>query len=667
MCGIAGIATKRESESANIAENIYLLSNAIKHRGLNDEGYTFFNESSLCAGGENTPVSVWNYNTSYKPTLYIRQTKESFRLALAHRRLSIVDLTPNGHQPMCSSNGKLWITYNGEIYNFRELRKELETKGHKFSTQTDTEVLLYAYLAWGTEMLSRLNGMWAFVIYDKEKNKLFGSRDRFGVKPLYYSLDNAKFLFASEIKALLSYPTIPKIINHEAAFDYLATGLSEKSPESLFKGIQELQPAHLFELNLSTFQFTLKKYYELNTTYQWEDFNPRKYAAYTDEIQHLVIDSIRTRLTMEVPMGSTLSGGIDSTSILSCTGKLYKENIFKPLNNEFFLFTSSFNESSQDETHWAELAYTENKEFTIWNKDYPTGKNIASGLEELIAMQDIPFFSLSVYSHFQLMKLARLKGIKVLLDGQGGDELMAGYNIHFSIYLKELIKNNAFKELTNNLSFNGKNSFSIKKSDLKFFIKNTLIGLSKNNSIRRYQLHLTNKYHFKKDFSNLYPEKIKSIFTRYDQGLNGFLKEQFTGPDLKTLLRICDRNSMAQSIENRTPFADDINLIEKIFSIPSVYKIKNNHSKTLLRDSMNGIIPEKIRNRTDKIGFATPEYKWFKANEEYFLDHFNGSDEFVNYSKIKENWNSYNSIMKSDISRLWRITNFLIWRKIYNL
>jgi asparagine synthase (glutamine-hydrolysing) len=668
MCGIAGIASNKESASINIVENIYLLSDAIKHRGMNDEGYVFFNEhSSSCIGGENTPDIVWNYGSSYKPTQNIRQLKDPFFLALAHRRLSIVDLTPGGHQPMCSSNGELWITYNGEIYNFREIRRDLENKGHKFSTQTDTEVLLYAYIEWGTEMLSRLNGMWAFVIYDKSKKKLFGSRDRFGVKPMYYSLDKDKFLFASEIKSILAYPKTTRIINKEAAFDYLATGFSEKEPESFFKGIQELAPSHFFEFDLCSFQLTLKKYYELKTNNSNEKFNSEKYISNTKEVRNLIIGSVKTRLTSEVSIGSTLSGGLDSSTILSSIGRFYKEEGFRPLNDTLHLFTSSFPDSDEDETHWAELVYKENKEYTKWNKDIPSVRDIPSEIEKLVAIQDIPFYSLSAYSHYHLMKKVKEEGVKVLLDGQGGDELMAGYNIHFSIYLKELIKTNSIEELYKNLSFKGGNSFSIKNSDLLFLLKNTLIGFSKNKMINRYQTQLTNKYFFKEDFSNLYPEKINALFSRNDKGLNDFLKEQFTGPDLKTLLRVCDRNAMAYSIENRTPFADDISLIEKLFSIPSVYKIRNNLSKSLLRDSMAGIIPDKIKNRTDKIGFATPEYKWFKSNEEYFLDHFNGSDEFINYSKIKENWSSYDSILKTDISRLWRITNFLLWRKVYNV
>ena len=222
MCGIAGIVSK-----TGIIEPFWIrkMLETLKHRGPDDEGYIFATQGKICiAGGDGTPLEVWKYKVDYAPSIHINSVRNSWKLALGHRRLSILDLSPLGHQPMSYDNGRLWIIFNGEIYNYIEIRNELRKKKYEFLTNTDTEVILASYKEWGSDCVHKFNGMWAFVIYDREKNILFGARDRFGVKPFYYFLSKNYFAFASEIKALLTLPFIEKKINDKAVFDYLVFG-----------------------------------------------------------------------------------------------------------------------------------------------------------------------------------------------------------------------------------------------------------------------------------------------------------------------------------------------------------------------------------------------------------------------------------------------------------
>ena len=340
MCGIGGIINYN-SLSIN-QEAIHHLSVAIKHRGPDDEGYFLINETDnfVTAYGDSTPENVRKSNLPFAPKKHIKEINEPFDITLIHRRLAIIDTTASGHQPM-SNNQRLWITYNGELYNYIELREYLQKLGHHFMTNSDTEVILNSYKEWGTKCVSKFNGMWAFAIYDANKKQLFLSRDRTGVKPLYYYNQNA-FCFSSEIKGLLALPFVKKELNTSTAYDFLVFNELEKDNESLIKGIFELKPAHNLLFDLKTKILKTHRYYTPYYNNSDEPFDSKKAKEYSEAIKELVFDAVRLRLRSDVAYGSCLSGGIDSSSIVSIINTIRNDN--NPTN----LYTSCFTEKNFD-------------------------------------------------------------------------------------------------------------------------------------------------------------------------------------------------------------------------------------------------------------------------------------------------------------------------------
>jgi asparagine synthase (glutamine-hydrolysing) len=316
MCGISGIVKLNNSE-LQLPALLQQVTHRIKHRGPDGEGFFFANgDNQTAAYGEASPDNVKHAAFAYSPKQAIETVSNNFTLGLGHRRLSILDLTATGHQPMCLPDKKIWITYNGEIYNYIEIREELIAKGHNFLTSSDTEVILKSYEEWGVDCVQKFNGMWAFVIYDEAKQNLFGSRDRFGVKPLYYIHTNSIFAFASEHKALLHDALIKPVKNYAAIFDYFVFSKLENEAEGIFKDIFELKPASNFEFNLTSHRFKIWKYYHLPISNGYEKFSPNRFEELREQTKNLILDAVRLRLRSDVPVGSCLSGGLDSSSIV---------------------------------------------------------------------------------------------------------------------------------------------------------------------------------------------------------------------------------------------------------------------------------------------------------------------------------------------------------------
>lgn len=668
MCGIAGICSNnRDIHSLWIKK----MTDAIRHRGPNDEGYLFydFNDNKhYLSGGVDTPEEVYKADLAYTPKKQIHDIKDNFNVILGHRRLSIIDPSPSGHQPLCNDDGKIWIIFNGEIYNYIELREELKNKGYIFKTSCDTEVIVKAYEAWGIECLNKFNGMWSFVILDLRKNILFGARDRFGVKPFYYYKNDKYFAFASEIKAILTLPFISRSINEDSLIDYFSLNKDELQEESFFKGIFELQPSHFFVFDLDNSRLKIEKYYELNVTLRWESFRENQCKKYISDIRELIFKAVSIRLRSDVPIGSCLSGGIDSSSIVCVINALMNKQNIPVIGERQKVFTASYKEFELDETKWAQKVV--DKTNTDWYKVYPTLSEFVEDLNDLIYTQDIPFLSTSIYAQYRVMKLAKDQGVKVLLDGQGGDELFTGYLGYYKTFFAEIIKNfdlKSFIRETKNLHNSPTNLKNVSKGMLKVFLNNFF-----SNKVTGY---ISFKNNIALNFLN---KRSKSaLFARFLQkykwdylNLNEMLKNYMTGLNLKPLLRYEDRNSMRFSIESRTPFADDIDLIEYVFKVPSSYKINNGWSKYLLRESMKGILPNEIRNRVDKIGFATPETLWLRENKEFIKEILLDckEDEFLDLKVFRKEFNTqFNLLVNNNPNFFWKVLNYLLWKKTFKI
>jgi asparagine synthase (glutamine-hydrolysing) len=469
---------------------------------------------------------------------------------------------------MCIDEGNLWITFNGEIYNYIEIRKELQDKGCIFKSESDTEVVLFAYKVWGKKCLQKFNGMWAFVIFDKTKNILFGARDRFGVKPFYYYKDKDVFAFASEQKALVKMPFIQTGIRQEAVYDYFVKGEIEYETLSFFKHINELFPAHSFELHVNTGNFNVDRYYVLETNARYESYEEEKFIVAKDRVAELLNNAVKLRLRADVSVGACLSGGIDSSAIVSLMDNLNKESGVKEKIN---LFTASFNDITVDESPFA--ARVAEQTNSAFYRVFPNSDELVSDLENLIYCQDVPIWSTSTYAQYRVMQKAKEAGVKVVLDGQGGDELFCGYHSYMYNYWAEILKQfklgKLHSEMKGFLPWHLRYSF-FAKQHLRFSTIRRLPAFVQYQINRNYFGDL---YYFNSQFLNENKNRLQS--EPVPKNLNKMLMQEFTNTRLKAYLKCEDRCSMWHSVESRTPFADDINLIEYAFQLPSSYKIKN--------------------------------------------------------------------------------------------
>jgi asparagine synthase (glutamine-hydrolysing) len=671
MCGISGLLVRNGREE-QISSILHRMNNRIKHRGPDDEGFALFaKEIHTVAFGNDTNDNSLNSTRNFAPKIHVDElTQTPFRLGFSHRRLSIIDLSDGGHQPMCTANNEdVWITCNGEIYNYIELKEELHSLGFTFHTNSDIEVLLNAYLCWGVKCLDRFNGMWAFVIYDNRKNILFGARDRFGVKPLYYTLNKYHFAFASEHKALLELPSYMKEVNQNAIFPHLAYGNVELEPESFFKDIFELMPSHSFIYNIELDEFTTNKYYTLpvnskNPTFNEDDFSRAKTKMYNH-----IENAVKLRLRSDIPVGFCLSGGLDSSTIVSISSQLNRKEQISQLSGGIKTFTAS-NNSIYDESNWAKMV-VENSNVD-WINTVVTADTLFDELESIVYHQDAPLFSTSTYAQNRVMKSAREHGISILLDGQGGDEIFAGYPPFYTAFLNQLLKKFELKSLFSELSNlnNSPTSISIYlKSLMKIGLDSVMSKSQKQNfSIKhKPEFSLINT-----DLISTNQEQVRFSGEFSNKGLNELLNDYCTNYYLKNLLRWEDRCSMQYSIESRTPFSDDINLIEYAFSLPANYKIHQGWSKYIMRQAIDGVVPDPIRFRKDKKGFSIPQTAWLMEKQlkikEIYGD-LRSLDTFhcVNHQLIEKEWNTIFSDAKNfkQMDLIFRYINFLIWLKLF--
>ena len=657
MCGIAGIYSR---DPVVPAEWIQALSDSMKHRGPDDEGY-------LGVDLQKNEAVVLTGPDSQISGRRIESFAEGAHLYLSQRRLSIIDLTPLGHQPMSDQRQNLWIVFNGEIYNYLDLKKELAAAGHSFRTNTDTEVLLAAYEHWGKDCLDRIDGMWAFVIYDRRQNSLFGARDRFGVKPFYYALKSQSFAFASEIKALLKWPPLRAEINPRAAFEYLALGWVEREAEGMFKNVLELPPSYAFRLDLKSNAYRAWKYYTLPFHSGREKYDGKKADINIEQTRRDLMKAVALHLQSDVPVGSCLSGGLDSSSIVCIINRLLIENGQKGMCGPQKVFTVGYEGQKVDETGWAKIVA--DRTGADWHRVSPTAEEIAASFEDIVYTQDVPFLSTSVLPQYFMMKVVREQGIKVLLDGQGGDELFAGYRGYFLSYFKDMIRGGALGNVIRGIGNLGHSPVDLSfllTAPLKMAIPRWIpvAVLDAYLRPRRDEIRFLNA-----GFLKEHKERWEALRNRKIAPLNRSLFDTVTGCDFKYLLKYEERNAMRFSVEARTPFADDRKLIEHAFAIPAVYKIHDGYSKFLLRRAMKGILPEEIRLRTDKLGFPTPEVVWLSRLKSVFRDHLSQDAEaFFDVASLrKETDRTPRSHAGNYNHSLWRIFIFCVWKKVYGL
>lgn len=662
MCGIAGIIQFNNS-SNNIIADAQRMSTLLRHRGPDDEGYIFISDKEvITAGGDDTAADVWRSGLAFSPKENIHTLKpENYFLAYIHRRLSIIDTSAAGHQPMQYANSRYWITYNGEIYNYIELRNTLSEKGYTFRTASDTEVLLAAYTEWGTDCVNHFNGMWAFAIYDADAKTIFLSRDRIGVKPLYYYADENSFVFASELKAIAPLARVKTGINPQAVFDYFALREIETDSESMFRNIFELPPAHNLTLQITSGKTELQKYYTLQYNTQFETFDLQKSKELTAKTEALFRNAVQLRLRSDVPVASCLSGGIDSSSIVCMMRELLPEKA------EIQTFTAGFADKQYDESNWAE--YVVQKAKTKSHIVQPTLEELIADMESLMYSQDIPIWSTSTYAQFRVMRKAKEAEVKVLLNGQGSDELFGGYPNHRMALWMELLQHGKFKTFntefeTGNAQYNRATLFL--KLYLKFYGVKKLPVAVQNTLKKKYYPEVA---YMQPELWHAYQHRLQLRNSNKQDTLNSMLHNEISQTLLKGFLKCEDRCSMWYSVESRTPFSDDMPLIEFAMQIPAVYKIHNGTSKYILRKAMENILPKEIIERKDKMGYVTPNNLWVSKMKNEMLTLFDSSmNDFIQTDKLKKDYNTYFS--KPDAAEdgsMFKFFSFGMWKKVHGM
>ena len=506
--------------------------------------------------------------------------------------MSIIDLSMDGHQPMLSKDERFVVIFNGEIYNYIELKEDLEKEGCLFYTKTDTEVLLNAYIRWGEDCMSRFNGMWAFVIYDRQERNIFAARDRYGIKPFYYFQTPEYFAFASEIPPLLSLIDHKPKPDYQTIFDYLVFNRTDQTKHTFFKEIKKLQHGHIFRIDLN-----LHPPGRIYGGQKWYDLKERVYLTEgfkePEEFRELFSLAVGLRLRSDVPVGVCLSGGIDSSSIVSI--------LLKDFNKSELNTFSAVYEKGQfgDETEYIHeyKPYLRKMFYTT-----PSAKTLSADILKFVTAHAEPIPSTSPYAQYKVMELARRK-VVVTLDGQGADEELAGYPYFFGIFFKDLLKHGRLGKLSTEMC-----QYLLKHHNL-YGIKTFLYFLLPEKI--KTGLRIREKGYLNSEFTEKYKNTNTISGHLYNSGsLNDALIDHFEYK-LEHLLKWEDRNSMWFSMEARVPFLD-YRLVEKTLATSGDMIIKNGMTKHLLRTSMKGTLPEKIRNRNDKIGFGTPQDEWFK-------------------------------------------------------
>jgi len=526
---------------------------------------------------------------------------------LGHRRLSIIDIT-DGTQPMWSGDGQLGVIFNGEIYNHRELRSDLEKKGHVFLTDhSDTEVLIYGYREWGADLPNRLNGMWAFAVYDRLQGVLFISRDRFGKKPLYYTLQNHTFVFASELNALIRHPSVDASISKKSLMKYFAYGFIP-SPHSLYRRIYKLPGGHNLSINLKKLAVKTWKYWE----YVLEPFekiprNPEMYWG--EQIRELLEKAVKRRLMADVPLGVFLSGGIDSSAVTAFAARILGGENVKT-------FAIGFHEKSFDESAYAQFSAEYFK--TDHHLDMLSMERARDLLPEIVARLDEPMGDPSLLPTYLLSRETR-KRVTVALGGDGGDELFAGYDPFHALRMAELYQSMVPKPVHRAIRMAvGFLPVSHRNISLDFKLKRTLRGLSYAmpywNPIWLGPLdpeELRELFNESVDMEEIYSEAIDcwescSQSNLVDKTLQ-FYNKLYLQEDI---LVKTDRAGMMNSLEVRSPFLD-IDLVDFVRRIPHRFKYRNGKTKYLLKQALSPVLPRVIRNRKKK-GFGVPMGAWFQ-------------------------------------------------------
>jgi asparagine synthase (glutamine-hydrolysing) len=576
-------------------------------------------------------------------------------IALGHTRLSIIDLTEGGHQPMSSRDGRFTLVFNGEIYNYRELRRELAAAGHAFSTDSDTEVLLAAWAAWGKACLRRLIGMFAFAIYDRDEKTLVCARDAFGVKPLFFARKPGRFLFASELPALLKLRGEKAALNRQRAYDYLVSGVHDQERDTFVDGIFHVPAAHLARVSFEDpGAVSIERWWAPSITEK-----PMGFHEAAEALRALFLDSVRLHLRSDVPVGAALSGGVDSSALVCAMRHLEPD---MPIHTFSFIAT----DERISEEKWVDIVNA--RVGALAHKIRVGPEDLPRDLADLIAAQGEPFGSTNIYAQYRVFREAAAHGIKVVLEGQGADELLAGYEGYGGQRMRSLLESGevlGMRRFARNWrQWPGREGKSAWKALAGQLLPDALYAAGMRFAgIERIPAWM--------DADAFAAEGIKPVPNRPQRSAPGrgrrvmeVLAHSLSTDTLPTLLRYGDRNAMRFSIENRVPFLT-IPLAEFLLGLPEQHLISEaGETKSVFRAAMRGIVPDEILDRRDKIGFETPMRSWMESFAPSIRENLRATRfRFLKPAVMEE---SFDEALRGIgwSWRVWRMVNLAWWSRL---
>lgn len=624
MCGILGVF--EHSSSDRFRRNLGGGMHALRHRGPDAQGV----EAYPVAGGV---------------------------LHLGHARLSIIDLTEGGRQPMRGGDGRYAIVFNGEIYNYKELREELKALGCLFTSDSDTEVLLAAWAIWGRGCLPRLVGMFAFAVLDRQAATLTCVRDVFGIKPFFYTQDRGNFLFASEAPALVALRSTKVQLNWQRAYDYLVHGDYDSGPDTFFDGVMHLPPGHLLVVDLATGSpGAVTRWWAPRIT----ERRDLSFAEAAERVRENFLQSIRLHLRSDVPLGAALSGGVDSSAVVCAMRHVAPDH---PIHTFSYVATGT----ELNEEKWADLV---NRHVgAVAHKVVVTPQELARDLDDMIRAQGEPFGSTSIYAQYRVYQLAKENGITVTLDGQGADEMLAGYNGYPGPRLRSLLETGHVLQAAQFLNAWATWPDRSRAMGLKLAVAEMTDGalyqaLRRLSGRQAMPAWIRAEALAQRELSLRHPRQRPALDGR-GRRVMAELAHSLTKRGLPSLLRHGDRNSMRFSIESRVPFLT-LEQAELLLSLPEHYLISpGGETKSVFRAAMRGIVPDEILDRKDKIGFQTPEQLWLTsmaATVRQWLQADIGLP-FLNQAEILREFEDIIGGRKAFSWQLWRWINFIRWHQ----
>jgi asparagine synthase (glutamine-hydrolysing) len=637
-----------------VAEELRRMGDLLCWRGPDDEGFLLETREGkrYLFGGADTPAETYDGGLPYSPSRSLPGGETKGIAGFSFRRLSILDLSPSGHQPMSDPTGRFWLIFNGEIYNYVELREELIARGHTFASSGDAAVILAAYTQWGPECVTHFNGMWGFAIWDAKEQELFVARDRFGIKPMYYQWDGETLRFASELKPLVM--DRERKIDLISVYDLIARDWVDYRPETFFEGTVRLPPAHALKVGSNGLKI-----------WQWWDLPSAAADCATEVPDHArgivemfgerFRDAVRIRLRSDVPVGTCLSGGLDSSAIVMTASS--------QLDQAMRVFTVGYTDPRFDEReHAYAVAQSAGAEYF---EVTPDGDDFFEVFEKIVWHQEEPAAGSGIYSQWHVMQLAHRHGMKVLLDGQGGDELLAGYHRYAVPYLQDLIRRGRFGDFIGDVWKVGRRQGMVETA-----AKVLLTGRARpifEWGRRTFGQGKDRVVHPDLAAAVGAPEPMPPH--RFPTHLSDVLGWEITSRFLPSLLRYEDRNSMTHSIETRLPFLD-YRMVEFVFALPPEYRLRGTATKWILREALQDVLPGRVMARRDKMGYETPTDLWFRGKyrdrvRELLLGPDARSQEYLWRPALEREMEDYFEGRREIGLQVWRWLHLELWLRTF--